>query len=70
MNLIAGFLGRSTSFIHRILKFNALLGFNVANLRKIPASIRRMAKARMERDLLKFGSAWLMWLLSDEGKPP
>lgn len=71
ISAIAKFLGRSTSFIHRILKFNETLGFPAINLkRKIPAQIRRLAKQRMEDNLTRYGEAWIAWLLNEDGKPP
>jgi len=70
MNSIAAFLGRSTSFVYRILKFQAGLGAHIGDLRKIPCRIRQLAKARLERDIQCFGELWNMWLLGIGEKPP
>ena len=70
MNSIAMFLGRSTSFVYHILKFQAGLGARIGDLRKIPARIRRLAKARHEKGIRCFGELWNMWLLGIGEKPP
>lgn len=70
MNSIGAFLGRSTSFVFRVLNFQRCLGVTVGDLRKIPCRTRQLAKARMERNIQRFGEMWNLWLTSKDGKPP
>lgn len=70
INCIAAFLGRSTSFVFRVLNFQRGLGVVVGDLRKIPCRVRQLAKVRLERDIQRFGEMWNLWLTCKEGKPP
>lgn len=72
MNIIAKAFGRSTSLVHRILKFNEALGALqwMSNKRKIPPHVRRLAKARMERQMNSHFGLWTAFLLGLVEKPP
>lgn len=72
INVIAKAFGRSTSLVQRILKFNEALGTlrYINNKRKIKPYTRRLALARMERQMNHYLKLWEAFLLSIEEKPP
>jgi hypothetical protein len=72
INIIARFFGRSTSLVQRILKFNEALGALrwMSNKRKIPPRVRRLAKARMEKQMNNYIGLWTAFLLGLVEKPP
>jgi transposase len=72
INVIAKAFGRSTSLVQRILKFNEALGTLpwMSNKRKIPPRVRRLALARMERQMSNYMKLWMAFLLGTEDKPP
>jgi IS30 family transposase len=66
INGIAKFLGRSTSFIARILKANG----NKQDLRKYPTQIKQKAALRQWKLLEKLRLSWDKFILSEVEKPP
>lgn len=72
INIIAKAFGRSTSIVHQILKFNEVLGSLrwMSNKRKIPPHVRRLARARMERQMNHYLGLWMAFLLGLSEKPP
>ncbi len=72
INIIAKFFNRSTSLIHRLLKFNEAIGAlrHISNKRKIPPYTRRLARSRMERQMNSYYGLWTAFLLGLVEKPP
>ena len=68
INQIASFLGRSHSFIYRILRFNGLA--HRIDLRKLPWRIRSLSAARIARHMEILRHRWEMWILGEGEKPP
>lgn len=66
INNISKFLGRSTSYIQRILKFNGLR----ADLRKLPMAIKLKSASRQRIFMEKTRFAWEQWIFSDSGERP
>ena len=70
-NLIASFLGRSTSFVHRILKFNRALGaLRKTDLRKIPRRVRELSRMVQHSRLIRHWGSWEAYLLGEGDRPP
>lgn len=71
INTIAGALGRSTSFIHKILRFNVNVGnLRFIDMRKLPGQIRLRCASIRWNTLQKFIGAWEKWILGEGEKPP
>jgi hypothetical protein len=71
INVLAKVFGRSTSIIHRLLKFNTDLGaLRKVDLRRIPTRVKKIGSARQEATLYRFLDAWVKWISSEEEKPP
>jgi hypothetical protein len=71
INTLAKVFGRSTSIIHRLLKFNTDLGaLRKVDLRKLPTRVKKISKARQEGTLYRFLDRWVAWITSEEEKPP
>jgi hypothetical protein len=70
INTLAAWLGRSTSFVQRILEFNRLTAHASHDLRKLPARIRRLSASRLREELMLWGRAWEAWILGEGEKPP
>jgi hypothetical protein len=68
INTLAGFFGRSRSFIHRILKAVNLA--SAFDLRKLPTRTKLLASIRLAKTLQKVLSQWEAWILGDGDKPP
>jgi len=66
INQIANFLGRSYSFVYRILKKNLL----ISDLRKLPNRIKLLAAARQHQIMLKLWQKWQNFILGEGEKPP
>lgn len=65
INLMSKIIGRSYSFVHRILK-----KFRFSDLRKLPRIIR-LRRASMNRFfMLKYCEAWQKFILGEGEKPP
>ena len=68
---IAGFLGRSKSFIAKTLKFNHELGtLTFFDLRTLPTRIKKLSKIRQHFTMLKLWKGWEAYLLGEVDKPP
>ena len=65
INNIASLVGRSFSFVHRILK-----NIRSRDLRKLPRVSRLFHAAKMRFFMLKYGAAWLNFILGEGEKPP
>jgi hypothetical protein len=70
INTLASWLGRSTSFVQRILEFNRLTAHASHDLRKLPQRIRRLTAARLRDEIIYYGRAWEAWILGEGEKPP
>lgn len=71
INTLAKAFGRSTNIIHHILRFNHTIGqINLKDLRRLPGRIKKLATARMTRQLTFYMPQWTMWILGEEDKPP
>lgn len=69
--IIAKAFGRSTSIVHRILRFNEQLGaLRIFDLRKLPTRIKRLQNARQHKSILRFLASWEKWILGEGEKPP
>jgi hypothetical protein len=68
---LAQFTGRSASLIHRILKFNKIIGnLPFADLRKIPNQLRLRTAQKHRLTLQRFMDLWAGFILGSEDKPP
>ena len=68
---IAEFLGRSTSYVHRILKFNNVFRLvKFADLRKLPTAIKQFGARFLKKTMLKLAPGWLAFILGETDKPP
>lgn len=68
---ISAFLGRSTSFVQRVLEFNnALRRFRFADLRKLPRRVKDLGAKFRRREMEKLGPVWLSFILGETDKPP
>ena len=65
INSIASLVGRSYSFVHRILS-----KFHFSDLRKLPRVLRLRRASRNHYLMLKFGEAWRNFILGEGEKPP
>ena len=65
INNISNFLGRSCSFVYRILK-----NLTKFDLRKLPAAYRIKNAFFNRRMLEKLWNFWEMWILGEGAKPP
>ena len=64
---IAKFLGRSTSFVYRVLKRNRI---PIKDMRKMPNQTRlRCSKIRWKK-LQRFFLSWESWILGEGERPP
>jgi len=67
INGISKFLGRSTSFVARILNFN---GLNKEDLRKYPAQMKQKAALRQWKILEKLRLNWEKFIFGATERPP
>jgi len=65
INIIASLVGRSTSFVYRILK-----KFLSTDLRKLPRRTRLFQASKKRFLMLKYGSAWLNFIQGNGEEPP
>lgn len=71
INQLAGFLGRSTSFIYRVLRTAILrLTLRSIDMRKLPGTIRLSTSIRRRLSMEKYRAGWEAFLLGAEDKPP
>jgi len=71
ISIIAKFFGRSTSAIYRRIRKAIEYGIlDRRDLRKIPNRTRKIARARMERTMLKMLAQWESWILGEGEEPP
>ena len=71
INTLAQAFSRSSSLIHRILKFNKALGaLTHKDLRWLPARVKKLATARMQRQLRFFMKLWMPFILGESDRPP
>lgn len=71
MNMIAAFLGRSTSFVHRTLRTAIMrLCLRPIDMRKLPGKIRMRCSSIRWATLQKYWDAWSAFLMGVEDKPP
>jgi hypothetical protein len=71
INMLATFLGRSTSFIHRILRFNVDVGnLRYMNMRKFQAKTRMRECGFLWKTLESLRVAWERFILGEGDKPP
>ena len=59
--------GRSTSVLHACFR---RAGLHMADLRKLPARVRRLARVRMQRNMMLLARAWEAFMLGEGEKPP
>ncbi|MBT0160693.1 hypothetical protein G4O51_12005 [Candidatus Bathyarchaeota archaeon A05DMB-2] len=70
-NVLAEAFGRSRSLIHRILKFNKLLGtLPWRDYRQLPDRVKKIGNARQQRQLAFFMEKWQAFILGEGEKPP
>jgi len=72
INLIAAFIGRSTSFVARILKSakrTSPFSFS-ADLRKLPNRIKRLSAKRQLQTMEKLRRAWELFIRGQGERPP
>lgn len=71
ISVLSKFFGRSKSLIQALIDFNVRLG-TIPRLdnRTFHPHIRRLAKARMERQMNSYLKLWMAFLLGLEEKPP
>ncbi|MGQ9624799.1 MAG: helix-turn-helix domain-containing protein [Candidatus Bathycorpusculaceae bacterium] len=67
---LAKFLGRSTSFIHRVLSRNYLLGLRRDDKRKMPCKTKKYWRFKRWAKLVALWEKWEMWILGEGDKPP
>jgi hypothetical protein len=68
---ISQILGRSTSLVHRVLKFNKLIGnLSHADLRKIPCRLRLRTAQKHRLSMERIIGLWLPFVLGESDKPP
>lgn len=71
INMIAKFLGRSTSFIHRTLHSESARVFSrPIDMRKLPGKARILYGGYRWRKLVSLWSAWEAFLLGETDRPP
>lgn len=70
INNIAAAFGRSTSFVHRILKANRGLILTKKDLRKLPRICRMRYASRMRFLYMKLLKKWEAFILGESEKPP
>ena len=71
-NILAKVFGRSQSLIHRVLKFNVLIG-NLAKVDMrsgIPDRVKKIGSASQLRRLQSFMVLWEPFLLGETSEPP
>lgn len=70
-NMLSRISGRSTSFIHRILKTAVQrLSIRKIDMRKLPGTIRLRCAAIRWNSLLKYWPLWEAWICGQSEKPP
>lgn len=72
MQTISEFLGRSLSYVHKVISFNKTL-HNLPkwlDLRKLPAACKHSAAKLRLKTMLKLWSAWQAFIEGSEDKPP
>jgi hypothetical protein len=70
-NMLSRVLGRSTSFIHRILKTAVQrLSIRKIDMRKLPSIVRLRCAAIRWNSLLKYWPLWEAWICGLGEKPP
>jgi AraC-like DNA-binding protein len=69
---ISGFLGRSTSYVHRVLKFNKALGSisRFLDLRKTLGSSKALMAKRRLKSMVKLWESWEAFILGETDRPP
>lgn len=71
ISVIAKAFGRSTSVIHRYIRRNIAYGvIAAADLRKIPARVRRLSLSRQWTTMLRWIAQWERWICGEGEKPP
>ena len=70
-NMLSKISGRSTSFIHRILKTAVQrLSIRKIDMRKLPGQVRLRCAAIRWNSLLKYWPLWEAWICGVGEKPP
>ena len=67
INQLSLSFGRSTSFVHRVLKAAHL---RFLDLRKWPTAIKALASSRIKKTMEKLVAAWEQFILGEVEKPP
>lgn len=71
INMLSKFLGRSTSYIHRILKTAKLrLTLRHVDMRKLPNQTRICQSRNRWRNFQKFWTAWEQFITGECDRPP
>jgi len=71
INMLAKFLGRSTSYIHRTLRTAIMhLTLRSIDMRKLPSKARLYYSGIRWRKFQKFWTAWEKWIFGEGEKPP
>jgi len=72
ISVLSQAFGRSTSVIHRILKFNVAIGAipRFSNKENCGNRIRTLSLVRQQNDIYRIVKAWEAWILGEGEKPP
>ena len=71
MNMLSKALGRSLSFIHRVLRTAITRRtLHVVDMRKLPGNVRLYCHNSRWRTLMRFMPAWESWILGEGEEPP
>ena len=71
INQIAAAFGRSTSAVHKAIKYNENLScLRRFDLRKLPPTLRARSASFRWQTLIKLMSQWEAWICGEGEKPP
>ena len=71
LNQLAEAFGRSVSLVHQVCKWNETIGnLKWMDNRCLPGRVKKIAAARMTRQLRRFMRMWQAWILGDGDRPP
>lgn len=72
MAIIAALLGRSLSYVHRVISFNKDLHNlpKFLDLRKLPGNVKHSSAKIRAKIMEKLWSAWQAFIMGEEDKPP
>lgn len=71
VNMLSKFLGRSTSFIHRVIRTAIKRHtLHMVDMRKLPSQTRLSTSIKRWINLLKIWTGWKAWIKGDCDEPP